>query len=242
MSFNCVEQIMERVLVIDDDVGLCELVGEYLEPEGYSVEAIHNGERGIDRALSEEHDLVVLDVMLPGTNGFDVLRRIRAKSRIPVLMLTARGDDVDRIVGLEIGADDYLPKPFNPRELVARIRAVLRRTQPTGSPAMRETMVVGDIEMDSNTRNVRREGQIVELTGVEYDLLEILLRCAGQIVKREELVKEVLGRELSPFDRSIDMHISNLRKKLGHQLNGLERIKTIRGVGYIYGAPSEKQE
>jgi two-component system response regulator CpxR len=178
--------------------------------------------------------------MLPGTNGFDVLRRIRAKSRIPVLMLTARGDDVDRIVGLEIGADDYLPKPFNPRELVARIRAVLRRAQPAESAnTPRELISVGDIEIDSNTRNVRRAGEVVELTGVEYDLLEILLRNAGQIVKREELVKEVLGRELSPFDRSIDMHVSNLRKKLGHQLNGLERIKTIRGVGYIYGAPPE---
>ena len=243
MSFNYLEQTMERVLVIDDDVGLCELVGEYLQPEGYTVEAIHNGERGVDRALTGEHDLVVLDVMLPGTNGFDVLRRIRAKSRIPVLMLTARGDDVDRIVGLEIGADDYLPKPFNPRELVARIRAVLRRTVPAETATSpRELIVVGDIEMDSNTRNVRRSGEIVELTGVEYDLLEILLRNAGQIVKREELVKEVLGRELSPFDRSIDMHVSNLRKKLGHQLNGLERIKTIRGVGYIYGAPAEKSE
>jgi two-component system response regulator CpxR len=244
MSFNCIEQTMERVLVIDDDVGLCELVGEYLEPEGYDVEAIHNGERGIDRALSDEHALVVLDVMLPGTNGFDVLRRIRAKSRIPVLMLTARGDDVDRIVGLEIGADDYLPKPFNPRELVARIRAVLRRTQPLEPAAAggRETLAVGDIEMDSNTRNVRRSGEVVALTGVEYDLLEILLRYAGQIVKREDLVKEVLGRELSPFDRSIDMHVSNLRKKLGHQAGSIERIKTIRGVGYIYGAASERLE
>jgi two-component system response regulator CpxR len=159
-------------------------------------------------------------------------------------MLTARGDDVDRIVGLEIGADDYLPKPFNPRELVARIRAVLRRAQPieAATAASREIVVVGDIEMDSNTRNVQRSGDVIELTGVEYDLLEILLRFAGQIVKREDLMKEVLGRELSPFDRSIDMHVSNLRKKLGHQVAGLERIKTIRGVGYIYGAASEKPE
>ena len=232
---------MERVLVIDDDVGLCELVKEYLEPEGYDVEAAHNGERGIDRALSSDHALVILDVMLPGINGFDVLRRIRAKSRIPVLMLTARGDDVDRIVGLEIGADDYLSKPFNPRELVARIRAILRRTQPGESLAggARETLVVGDIEMDTATRTVLRSGERVELTVVEYDLLERLLRCAGHIAKREELVKEVLGRELSPFDRSIDMHVSNLRKKLGHQLNGIERIKTIRGVGYIYAAPGK---
>jgi two-component system response regulator CpxR len=230
---------MERVLVIDDDVGLCELVEEYLGPEGYDVEATHNGERGIDRALSNEHSLVILDVMLPGMHGFDVLRRIRAKSRIPVLMLTARGDDVDRIVGLEIGADDYLPKPFNPRELVARIRAILRRTQPDEALAAgtRESLIVGDIEMDTSTRAVNRAGEAVELTAVEYDLLERLLRSAGQIAKREELVKEVLGRELSPFDRSIDMHVSNLRKKLGHQLNGMERIKTIRGVGYIYAAP-----
>src|SRR3954453_23301781 len=239
MSFNLAvqQQPMERVLVIDDDVGLCELVGEYLQPEGYTVEAIHNGEKGVDRALSNEHDLVALDVMLPGTNGFDVLRRIRARSGIPVLMLTARGDDVDRIVGLEIGADDYLSKPFNPRELVARIRAILRRMQPGELAAgARETLNVGDIEMDTATRTVRRAGVMVELTVVEYDLLEKLLRSAGQIAKREELVKEVLGRELSPFDRSIDMHVSNLRKKLGHQLNGFERIKTIRGVGYIYAA------
>jgi two-component system, OmpR family, response regulator CpxR len=228
---------MERVLVIDDDVGLCELVDEYLEPEGYDVEAAHNGERGIARALSSDHALVILDVMLPGINGFDVLRRIRAKSRIPVLMLTARGDDIDRIVGLEIGADDYLSKPFNPRELVARIRAILRRSQPDESLAGgRESLNVGDIEMDLGTRTVRCSGALVELTVVEYDLLEKLLRAAGQIAKREDLVKEVLGRELSPFDRSIDMHVSNLRKKLGHRLNGLERIKTIRGVGYIYAA------
>ena len=228
---------MERVLVIDDDVGLCELVEEYLGPEGYDVEAVHNGERGLDRALTSDHSLVVLDVMLPGMNGFDVLRRIRAKSGIPVLMLTARGDDVDRIVGLEIGADDYLSKPFNPRELVARIRAILRRTQ-SGELAggTREAIVVGDIEMDTTTRTVRRAGELIELTVVEYDLLEKLLRSAGQIAKREDLVKEVLGRELSPFDRSIDMHVSNLRKKLGHQLNGFERIKTIRGVGYIYAS------
>src|SRR5687767_3888654 len=235
---------MDQILIIDDDVALCELVAEYLGPLGFSIEAVHQGNAGVERALSGGHSLVVLDVMLPGLNGFEVLRHIRAQSKIPVLMLTARGDDVDRIVGLEIGADDYLPKPFNPRELVARIRAVLRRAQPTENAATtsRETIKIGDIEMDSNTRNVRRGGEVIELTGVEYDLLEILLRNAGQIVKREDLVKEVLGRELSPFDRSIDMHVSNLRKKLGHQLNGLERIKTIRGVGYIYGVPTERPE
>src|SRR6266480_7666816 len=234
---------MDQILIIDDDVALCELVTEYLEPLGFQIESVHRGDAGAERAIAGRYSLVVLDVMLPGLNGFEVLRRIRADSKVPVLMLTARGDDVDRIVGLEVGADDYLPKPFNPRELVARIRAVLRRAQPVETTsANRETLSVGDIEMDCNTRNVRRSGEVIDLTGVEYDLLEILLRSAGQIVKREELVKEVLGRELSPFDRSIDMHVSNLRKKLGHQSNGLERIKTIRGVGYIYGAPTEKPE
>src|SRR6476469_9840318 len=237
MSFNlAVQQPMEHVLVIDDDVGLCELVGEYLQPEGYTVEAIHNGEKGIDRALSNEHDLVVLDVMLPGTNGFDVLRRIRARSRIPVLMLTARGDDVDRIVGLEIGADDYLPKPFNPRELVARIRAILRRSQTDDAREHSQagTLTAGDVELDRATRVVRRSGQVIEVTAVEFDLLEKLLRAAGRIITREELSKAVLGRSTSPFDRSIDMHISNLRKKLGSGVDTPERIKTVRGVGYIY--------
>src|SRR6185437_6022580 len=196
MSFNlAVQQPMEHVLVIDDDVGLCELVGEYLQPEGYTVEAIHNGEKGIDRALSNEHDLVVLDVMLPGTNGFDVLRRIRARSRIPVLMLTARGDDVDRIVGLEIGADDYLPKPFNPRELVARIRAVLRRTRGHGEASVPDVIRVGDVELDPATRTVLNRGKPVELTSVEFSLLQVLLREAGRVVTREDLVDEVLGRK-----------------------------------------------
>jgi two-component system response regulator CpxR len=228
---------MERVLVIDDDIGLCELVGEFLEPEGYKIEAVHDGEAGVGRALSGEHALVVLDFMLPGINGFEVLRRIRAHSRLPVVMLTARGDDVDRIVGLELGADDYLPKPFNPRELVARISAVLRRTRPNAEDGKgtRQTLAVGDVEMDTGTRVVRREGETIELTVVEYDLLEKLLRAPGRIVTREELVKDVLHRNLSPFDRSIDMHVSNLRKKLGHQARGgVERIKTVRGVGYIY--------
>src|SRR5687767_16035094 len=157
---------MDQILIIDDDVALCELVAEYLEPLGFAIEAVHQGNAGVERALSGGHSLVVLDVMLPGLNGFEVLRHIRAQSQIPVLMLTARGDDIDRIVGLEIGADDYLPKPFNPRELVARIRAVLRRAQPTENAATtsRETIKIGDIEMDSNTRNVRRGGEVIELT------------------------------------------------------------------------------
>ncbi len=229
---------MQRVLVIDDDVGLCELVAEYLGSEGYEVEAAHDGETGVERALSGGHELAVLDVMLPGINGFEVLRRIRARSRLPIVMLTARGLDVDRIVGLELGADDYLPKPFNPRELVARINAVLRRARPDAAEEKteRETLSVSDVEMDNRTRTVRREGRVVELTAVEYDLLKRLLAAPGRVVTREELVRDVLHRNLSPFDRSIDMHVSNLRKKLGHQVGGTdtERIKTVRGVGYIY--------
>jgi two-component system response regulator CpxR len=177
--------------------------------------------------------------MLPGINGFDVLREIRSVSKKPVLMLTARGDDIDRIVGLEIGADDYLPKPFNPRELAARIRAILRRTTSTES-AESPRISVGDVEMEMGTRVVRRAGKIVDLTAVEYDVLEKLLRAAGRILTREELSKQVLGRDSSPFDRSIDMHISNLRKKLGHHVGDIERIKTVRGVGYIYAQTTRK--
>jgi DNA-binding response OmpR family regulator len=231
---------MDQILIIDDDVALCELVTEYLEPLGFQIESVHRGDAGAERALAGEHSLVVLDVMLPGLNGFEVLRRIRAESKIPVLMLTARGDDIDRIVGLEIGADDYLPKPFNPRELTARIRAILRRTTPEApiEQALEKRLRVGDVELDSGTRAISRGGENVELTAVEFDLLEKLLRSAGQIVTREELSKQVLGRSSSPFDRSIDMHISNLRKKLGHRVDATERIKTVRGVGYIYAQVS----
>jgi DNA-binding response OmpR family regulator len=229
---------MQQILVIDDDTELCELVAEYLEPEGYRVEAVHDGEAGVGRALSDEHALAVLDFMLPGMNGFEVLRQIRAQSRLPIVMLTARGDDINRIVGLQLGADDYLPKPFNPLELVARINAVLRRTLgKPGSEPNRETLTVGDVEMDNGTRTVRRGGAVVELTVVEYSLLETLLRSPGRILEREALVKEVLHRELSPFDRSLDTHVSNLRRKLGQKMNGVDRIKTVRGVGYIYASP-----
>ena len=235
---------MDQILIIDDDVALCELVTEYLEPLGFEIESIHRGDAGVERALAGKHSLIVLDVMLPGLNGFEVLRRIRADSKVPVLMLTARGDDVDRIVGLEIGADDYLPKPFNPRELTARIRAILRRTTaeaPSDQIAAKQ-LSVGDVALDCGTRAVFRGGQNVELTAVEFDLLEKLLRAAGSIVTREELSKEVLGRSSSPFDRSIDMHISNLRKKLGHHFGETERIKTVRGVGYIYAQASAESE
>ena len=232
---------MDRILVIDDDVELCSLVSEYLEPEGFQIEAVHDGNRGLDRALHGDHLLVVLDVMLPGLNGFDVLRKIRNSSKIPVLLLTARGQDVDRIVGLEIGADDYLPKPFNPRELVARIRAILRRTrggEKTGAE-IPELLRVGEVELDPAARSVFQNGRPVDLTSVEFNLLHALLREAGRVVTREHLVDAVLGRKFSPFDRSIDMHVSKVRKKLGDGENGTEHIKTVRGVGYIYARPRE---
>ena len=236
-------EAVDRVLVIDDDGELCGLVAEYLAPEGFSVESVVDGVRGLDRALSGDHLLVVLDVMLPGLNGFEVLRRIRAKSRIPVLLLTARGEDVDRIVGLEIGADDYLPKPFNPRELVARIRAILRRTksgEKSGTPAPSEILRVGDVELDSGTRVVLLKGRPVDLTSVEFGLLQVLLREAGQVVPRERLTDMVLSRKFSPFDRSIDMHVSKIRKKLGDSDSSSDHIKTVRGVGYIFARPQEK--
>ncbi len=235
-----------RVLVVDDDWELCTLLQEYLEPFGFTMASVHDGEEGM-RAL-EEHsfDVVILDVMLPGRDGLEVLRSLRTRSDVPVLMLTARGEDVDRIVGLELGADDYLPKPFNPRELLARLRALLRRTQrslPSGTPALSEDsgrrsdlLTVGDVELSPSTRTARRQGEVVPLTAVEFNLLEVLMGSAGKVVSREELSLKVLGRKLQPYDRSLDVHVSNLRKKLGDLPDGMERIKTIRGVGYLYVA------
>jgi DNA-binding response OmpR family regulator len=227
---------MDRVLIVDDDIELCRLLGERLSSEGFTLEAVHDGPRGLERVLSEEHALVILDLMLPGMGGLDVLRRLRSHSPVPVLILTARGEDVDRILGLEIGADDYLPKPFNPRELIARIRAILRRTSRT--VATGNSVTVGDVELDPAAREVRMDGTQIDLTSVEFALLETLLRDAGRVVTREQLTETVLGRKLGPFDRVIDVHISNLRKKLnrGH---GEERIKAVRGSGYVFVVRSE---
>jgi two-component system, OmpR family, response regulator CpxR len=231
---------MNRILVIDDDIDLCELLTDYLTTEGFKVEVVHDGEAGAARALDGNYELVILDVMLPGINGFEVLRRLRAGSATPVLMLTARGDDVDRIVGLEMGADDYLPKPFNPRELVARIRAVQRRTdaaQATGtSPG--EALAVGDVTLNLGARTVHVGGVPIELTSVEFSLLEVLIRLAGQVVSREALSIQALGRELNAYDRSIDVHVSSLRRKLGTLGEENERIKTVRGIGYFYTRPA----
>lgn len=230
---------MNKILLIDDDEELCELVGEYLSVEGFEVSAVHDGESGLRKALAGSYDLLILDVMLPKLNGFDVLRRLRETSDVAVLMLTARGEDMERIVGLEIGADDYLSKPFNPRELVARLRAILRRAQTAGhrdaqSPTDADKIQVDDIELNFSSRSAKRESEILQLTALEFDLLAALAREAGHVVGKDDLSQKVLGRKLSPFDRSLDMHISNLRKKLGARADGDDRIKTIRSVGYIY--------
>jgi two-component system response regulator CpxR len=231
---------MERILIIDDDAELCELASRYLKGEGFAVEAVTRGERGVERALGGPCDLVVLDVMIPGLNGFEILKRIRASSSLPVLMLTARGEDVDRIIGLELGANDYLPKPYNPRELVARIRAILRRTQTAAlGAAGAQRLVAGDIVLDAGARQVTCAGAPVQLTTIEFDLLRALLESAGRVLSRESLYETVLGREFAPFDRVIDNHVSNLRRKLGPGRAGGERIKTVRNAGYLLALPGE---
>ena len=228
---------MQRILVIDDDVELSELVSEYVRAEGYDVEAVGDGDAGLEAALAGDYAMVLLDVMLPGINGFEILRQLRSTSQIPVLMLTARGDDIDRIVGLEMGADDYLPKPFNPRELVARIRAILRRADERIA-SRGQVVDIGDVHLDIGARTVQRAGDEVHLTAVEFEVLEQLMRSAGTVVSREQLTIEVLEREYSALDRSIDMHVSNLRRKLGARHADTERIKTVRGVGYVYTLPA----
>ena len=218
-----------QLLLIDDDTELCAMLGEYLAPEGFTVTALHDGESGARTALSGAFDVVVLDVMMPRLNGIEALRRIRMSSSVPVLMLTAKGDDVDRIVGLELGADDYLPKPFNPRELVARLRAILRR----GVTASENTQVnAGPLVMRPGERTADWRGEALDLTSTEFNLLEVLARHAGHVVSKGDLAEQALGRKLTRFDRSIDMHMSKLRNKLGLLGDGRSPIQTVRGVGY----------
>jgi two-component system response regulator CpxR len=226
-----------RLLVIDDDVELCRLLQRSMARKGYGVEVAGSGSQGIPMALSGQYALVVLDVMMPSMSGFDVLRRIRSESRVPVLMLTAKGDTRDRVLGLELGADDYLPKPFDPAELAARVHAILRRVKPGAG----SRIVLGDVSIDPGDRTVYRNGESIDLTTVEFDILAALLLRAGVAVGRPELVREALGREFSPFDRSIDTHICNLRKKLGPLPDGSERIKGVRGAGYLYVSPTRSE-
>lgn len=224
-----------KLLLVDDDRELCRMIAEYLTPEGFAVTAVHDGAQVFAALETNPCRMMILDVMLPGLSGLEVLRRLRAQGDLPVLMLTARGDDVDRVVGLELGADDYLPKPFNARELVARVRSILRRVEGMHSRAGR--LVVGSIALDRGTRRVTYNGEAVSLTGAEFRILETLMQQTGEVVPREQLVQQALGRRLLPWDRSIDTHISNVRRKLascgaGASETGGSIIVSVRGSGY----------
>ncbi|MET0071671.1 MAG: response regulator transcription factor [Candidatus Thiodiazotropha sp.] len=223
---------MKKILLIDDDQALCELLGEYLVGEGFAVESVHSGPDGVSRSVAEQWDAIVLDVMLPGMNGFDVLKQIQAQSSAPVLMLTARGDDTDTVLGLELGADDYVAKPCSPRVLVARLRNLFRRRQ--DEPAGLSPHQIGDLGYDRQNRRVTVGERSVELTGAEFNLLVLLLEHAGELVSKEVLAKQGLGRALQAYDRRIETHMAQIRKKLGPLPDGSPRIKTVRGAGYQY--------
>lgn len=228
---------MNQILLVDDDVGLSELLTQLLELEGFAVTQAFDGEEGVALALDKAFDLILLDVMLPKLNGFDVLKAIRKQKHTPVLMLTARGDEIDRVIGLEIGADDYLPKPFNDRELVARIRAILRRAQLVATAKdtpESDALTLGDLTLDVSRQEVFCNEQLIELTATEFSLLHRLVAEQGELVTKEALSISVLGKKLMPFDRSLDMHLSNLRKKLPERKDGRARVKTLRGKGYIW--------
>ncbi len=222
---------MDRILVIDDDPGLTGLLAEYLQARGLQVLSAPDGDQGIAQLRAGGIDLVILDVMMPGKDGFEVCREIRAESAVPVIMLTARGDELDRIVGLELGADDDLPQPFNPRELLARIRAVLRRRAPATADS--EVISAAGVRLDPERREVRVDGQPVELTTTEFEILRVLVASAGRVVPRERLMEMARGPDWAAFERSVDVHVSHLRRKLGDDSRSPRRIKTVRGVGYM---------
>lgn len=228
---------MANILLADDDIELCEMLKEYLAAEGFKLTTANDGVTALSRALAGTFDLIVLDIMMPGKNGFDVLRELRAHGHTPVLMLTARGEDVDSVLGLELGADDYLAKPCSPRVLVARIRAILRRagSRPgdRGSPGA-ETLQLGDLQIHTGTRGVVCQGKTIDMTSTEFSVLEALVREAGRVVSKANLSERALDRKLTRYDRGLDMHVSNLRKKLGPLPDGRDRIVTVRGVGYQY--------
>lgn len=228
---------MPAILMIDDDTGLCELVQQYLALDGFDFSAAHDGRTGLELASQGNYQLILLDIMLPGIDGLTVLKQLRSNGHYcPVLMLTARGDDVDRIVGLELGADDYLAKPFNPRELVARIKAILRRVELTRAPGNTSAiMQLNGVTLNTTNRQVSCNGMPIALTATEFQLLELLMRHAGQLVSKDELSREVLGKRLQMYDRSLDMHISNIRKKLALSSED-EKIQTLRGSGYLFVA------
>ena len=219
---------MADILLVDDDTELCAMLAEYLESENFNVDMVHDGLSGVVQARGKVYDAIVLDVMMPEMDGFSVLRELRQSMSTPVIMLTAKGDDVDRIIGLEMGADDYLPKPCNPRELVARLKAVLRRTQSV--PQIREEIKTGKLEVKPKARKAYYDSEPLPLTSSEYNLLEVLARNVGQVVDKETLSEQALGKKLTAYDRSIDMHMSKLRQKLGDDDQQL--VQTVRGVGY----------
>lgn len=230
---------MNKLLLADDDQLLADLLVEYLQGQGFAVEHVGDGQAAVQAVAARPPELVILDVMMPVMDGFEALREIRAKSMVPVIMLTARGDDIDRIVGLEMGADDYMPKPCNPRELAARVRAILRRAGGEGGAQHNAgTLTAQDISLDTHSRVVTCAGQKLDLTSTEFNVLHTLLQHAGSVVSKNTLSEAALGRKLLPFDRSTDMHISNLRKKLGEHPSGDARIKTVRNQGYIYTLPA----
>jgi two-component system, OmpR family, response regulator CpxR len=225
-----------RVLIIDDDKKLCRLIHDYLEPMGYEVESAHTGPEGLEKALTGHHQAIILDVMLPGLDGFEVLKQLRRASNTPVLMLTARGEEPDRIVGLEIGADDYLPKTFSTRELLARLRAVTRRAAgaaPRSQPGGEPEIVVGRLRVNVGARVALLDDQPLPLTPVEFDLLAALARARGRVKSREQLLEEIRERNYDVFDRSIDVHISTLRRKLGDDAREPRFIRTVRTAGYM---------
>ena len=236
---------VNQLLIVDDDRALVALLKRFLEAEGFHIDAAYDHDSGLAAARANHHELVILDVMLPGGSGFELLKSLRQESAVPVLLLTARGEAVDRILGLEIGADDYLAKPFDPRELVARIRAVLRRTREAAGGASRteqdELLQVGEIALSTGSRNVTCGGKPVDLTSVEFNVLELLLRNAGNVVTREQIAEVALGRPLNAFDRSVDVHVSRVRKKLGSFPGTDDLIRPIRGIGYFLSSvPAEK--
>ena len=252
------------ILIVDDDTALCALLRDYLEGEGFAVRAVHAGPEGLRAAMEDAPALVLLDVMLPGMDGFEIMRALRRESTVPIIMLTARGEEVDRIVGLEMGADDYLPKPFNPRELVARIKAVLRRNQPANTTAANPTaaettppdvlrangdarryLEQGALRLDQEGHAATLEGRMLDLTQLEFALLRELMRAPGRVLSRETLLDRVRGREFELFDRSIDVHVSHLRQKLGDSPSQPRFIKTVRSVGYLFlehGGPGRQPE
>lgn len=224
---------MNRVLLIDDDLEFSGLLAEYLSEEGFQVETSDDGEIALSKVADGALDIVVLDVMMPRMNGIDVLRHIRNKSDIPVVMLTARGDEADRITGLDLGADDYVPKPCSPGELVARIRAILRRSVKIKSAKVTPKVASGDLVLNPSNRQATLSGVALTLTGTEYNLLELLVRNGGQVVSKQDISQTVFGRPLTPFDRRIDVHLSSVRHKLGMRKDGQTWIQSVRGQGYI---------